>query len=203
MGMNYEYDENAASHADDFANRIDESGLYIGQFKRADAIETEKHTKGIYFEFEVPGGGNAAFSLYTEKEDGTRIFGFNKVQAMMTILGLKRLQPKAGMVSQYDPEEGKRVEVEGEVYPDLIGKTIGCALEKELYTGGSGKDSYRMNLATVFHPDSKLTASEIRERKVKPEKIERIQRSLKTRDNREKRAAEPGQPAAGVPSGEY
>lgn len=205
MGMNYDYDEEAASHADDFANRIDEGGLYIGKFKRADALETDKGTKGIYFELEVPGGGTTAFPLYTEKEDGTRIFGFNKVQALMTIFGLKRLSTKPGMVSVFDPEEGKRVEQEGEIYPDLLDKDIGCALEKELYTNNSGKDSYRMNLATFFHPTTKLTASEIRERKVKPEKIERIQRQVaKVRDNRTKKEVEPAQPGAGAPAaGEY
>lgn len=203
MGMNYEYDENAASHADDFANRIDESALYIGEIKRADAIETDKGTKGVYFEVEAPGGGQASFTLYTEKEDGTRIFGFNKVQALMTILGLRALRAQSGMVSVYDAEEGKRVEREGEVYPDLIGKTVGFALEKELYTNNSGKDSYRMNLAAFFHPQTKLTASEIRERKVKPEKIEKIQRGLKTKDSRTKKEAEPSQPAAGAPVGDY
>lgn len=202
--MDYDYDETAASHADDFANRIDENALYIGVMKRADSLLTDKGTKGIYFEFEAPGGGNASFSLYTEKSDGTRIFGFNKVQALMTILGLRGLKAKPGMVSVYNAEEGKRVEEEGEVYPELCEKLIGVALQKELYTNNSGKDSYRMELVSFFHPDTKLTASEIRERKVKPEKIAKIERSLKTRDSRTKKAAEPAQPGAGAPvDGDY
>lgn len=201
----YEYDEDAASHADDFANRIDESALYIGEFKRVSAVLSKNNTQGMSFDFEVEGGGKTNFTLWTEKEDGTRIFGFNKVQAMMTIFGLKSLRAEPGKVEVWDEEEGKRVEADGEVYPALQGKLIGCALEKELYTSGSGKDSYRMNLAAVFHPVNKLTASEIRERKVKPEKIEKIQKGLRTRDNREKRTPEPGQPGAGapVPTGEY
>lgn len=203
MGMNYEYDEGAASHADDFANRIDESALYIGEIKRADAVVAQSGTKGMYFEVEIPGGGSTSFTLYTEKEDGTRIFGFNKVQALMTILNLKRLNAVAGKVMVYDADEGKKVEADGEVYPDLVGKQVGFALEKELYTNNSGKDSYRMNLAAFFHPTSKLTASEIREHKAKPEKIEKIQRGLKTKDSRVKHVSEPAQPSAGVPSGEY
>lgn len=203
--MNYEYDDEAAGHADDFANRIDEPGLYVGEIKRADNIVSSQGTSGIYFEVEAPGGGSTSFTLYTEKQDGTRIFGFNKVQAAMTILGLRSLRTKPGMVSVYDEEQKKRVEQEGEVYPDLIGKTIGVALEKELTTNQSGKDSYRFNLATFFHPTSRLTASEIRERKVKPEKIEKVLKMIsKVKDNRVKKAAEPSQPAAGAPvDGEY
>lgn len=202
--MDYTYDEDAAGHADDFANRIDENGAYVGKFKRAEAlVSANTGTKGIRFEFEAPGGGSASFSLYTEKEDGTRIFGFNLVQAMMTVLGLRSLRASAGKVMRYDPDEGKSVEEDGEVYADLIGKDIGVILQKELYTKNDGKDGFRMNLATVFHPTSRLTASELKDRKSKPEKIERILRSLKTKDNREKRAAEPGQPAVGAPAGEY
>jgi len=202
--MNYEYDENAASHADDFANRIDENGPYVGVFKRAEAIESANTgTKGIRFEFEAPGGGTAQFSLYTEKEDGTRIFGFNIVQAMMTMMGLRGLKSAPGKVMQYDEDAGKSIEVDGEVYPDLIGKSIGVFLQKELYTKRDGKDGSRMNLVSVFHPESKLTASEIKERKVKPEKFERILRSLKTKDSREKKASEPSQPGLGAPVGDY
>jgi hypothetical protein len=202
--MNYEYDEEAASHAEDFANRIDENGLYIGRFKRADAIESANTgTKGIEFEFEMPGGGNATFSLYTEKSDGTRLFGFNKVMALMTLFRLRTIKAMPGKVSKFDADEGKRVEMDGEVYPDLLEKDIGVALSKELYTSNSGKDSYRMNLETFFDPKTKLTASEIKEGKAKPEKLERIVKQLKTKDSRVKKANEPAQPSAGAPVGDY
>lgn len=202
--MNYDYDEDAAGHADDFANRIDESGAYVGKFKRAESIvSANTGTKGIKFEFEAPGGGNTQFSIYTEKEDGTRIFGFNIVQAMMTILGLRSLRAVEGKVMVFDADEGKSIEEDGEVYPDLIGKDIGVVLQKELYTKQDGKDGTRMGLSLVFHPTSKLTASEMKDRKAKGEKLERVLRSLKTKDSRTKKAAEPGQPAVGAPAGDF
>ncbi|HEX7766303.1 MAG TPA: hypothetical protein VF443_06280 [Nitrospira sp.] len=203
--MDYTYDEEAAGHADDFANRIDENGPYIGQFTRVEEIvSANTRTKGMRFEFEVPnGGGKAQFSLYTEKEDGTRIFGFNLVQAMMSLLNLRGLKAQPGKVMQFDEDQGRSVEVDGTRYPELENKDIGVILQKELYTKNDGKDGYRMNLATVFDPVSKLTASEKKERKAKPEKVERIIRSLKTKDSRKKVAAEPGQPAVGAPAGDY
>lgn len=207
MGMNYEYDEEAAGHADDIANRIDENGPYVGRFKRAESIvSTNTGTKGILFEFNAPGGGIAQFSLYTEKADGSRVFGFNIVQAIMLLLGVKSLKAVPGKVQQFDEDQGKSVEVDGEVYPDLLDKDIGVLLQKELYTKRDGKDGFRMNLVLAFHPTSKLTASELKDRKVKPEKLEKTMKSLKTKDSREKRAHEPGQPAVGTtpaPAGEY
>ncbi len=202
---NFEYDPAAAGKADDWANRINESALYIGKLTRADAtVSSSKGTKGINFEFTLPNGAQTTFSVWHEKEDGSRIdMGYNKVQALMTILGLRSLKTAEGKVSVWDMDEKKRVEVDGEVYPDLIDKDIGVALEKELTTGGSGQDSYRMNLASFFRAKDKFTASEIRDKKTKAEQIEKILKSLRTKDSRVKREAEPGQPGMGAPAGDY
>lgn len=197
--MNYEYDDDAAGHADDFANRLDESGAYVGKFTKAESIVAGSGTKGIRFEVEVPGAGKAQFSLYTEKDDGSRIFGFNMVQGMMYLFGLKTLKTAPGKVMQYDEDQGKSVEVDGEVYPDLIGKDIGIVLQKELTTRKDGKDGYRMNLALVFHPTSRFTVSELKDRKAKPEKLEKVLKGLKNKDSREKRTPEPATPSAGAP----
>lgn len=200
--MDYEYDEEAAGHADDFANRIDENGPYVGQFTKAEAVVSrEKGTNGIRFVFSMPGGGEADFTLWTAKADGERIFGFNKVQAMMTILGVRSLKAVPGLVQGWD--DGKKVEVEGEVYPDLCNKDIGVFLSKELTTTGSGKESYRMNLEGCFRASDKLTASEIREKKKTPEKFGKIIKGLKTKDSRVQKRAEPGSPDMGAPVGDY
>lgn len=204
--VNYEFDEEAASHADDFANRINENGMYIGQFTKAeDVTSAEKGTKGVYFEFECPGGGKTNFTLYTKKASGEVInVGMNKLQAIMLILGIKSgLRAVAGKVSKYNNDTNEREEVDGLVFPDLLGKDIGIVMQKELYTGNDGKDRDRMGLLMTFHPGTKLSASEIRERKAKPEKLEKTLKTLKTIDKREKRAAEPSQPAVGAPAGEY
>lgn len=201
--MNYEYDDDAAGHADDFANRLDATGMYIGKFTKAESLVTSKGSKGIRFEVEVPGAGKASFSLYTEKEDGSRIFGFNMVQGMMYLFGLKTLKAVPGKVQQYDEDLGKSVEVDGEVYPDLLNKNIGIVLQKELTSRKDGKDSYRMNLALLFHPDSKFTVSELKDRKAHPEKLEKLLKGLKDKDSREKRAPEPATPGVGAPAGEY
>lgn len=200
----FEYDADAAGKADDWANRINESALYPGKLTRADAtVSSEKGTKGINFEFTMPNGASTTFSLWYERENGERIdMGYNKVQSLMTILGLRNLKTAPGKVSVWDMDEKKRVEVDGEVYPDLIDKEVIVALEKELTTGSNGQDSYRMNLSSFLRKD-KLTAAEIRDKKTKPEQVEKILKSLRTKDSRVKRSSEPSQPGMGAPTGDY
>jgi len=205
MSTTYDYDEQAAGHADDIANRIDQSNAYIGTFKRVEAITTGKGTEGIHFEFEAPGGGSTSFDLYTRKPDDNgdmkTLFGLNLVQALMCILGVRGLKSSPGKVGAW--EDGKRVEVDGERFTDLEGKKIGVVLQRENYTKQAGGDSYRMNLYATFHPESRLTASEIKERKVQPEKLERVLRGLKNKDSRKAATAEPAQPPLTAPAGDY
>lgn len=205
MTIEYGYDPEAAGKADDVASRIDTSAAYIGRFKIAHAIKSAKTgTEGIHFEFNSPGGGSASFDVYTRKEDGTPTFGQNQIQAMMAILGLRGLKSKIGRFEAWDNDEGKRVEVEGETFPDLCDKDIGLVLQKEKYTKNDGKEAFRMNLYGIFHSVSKLTASELKEGKVQGEKLEKMLRSLKDKDSRKAVTPEPAQPqVGGVESGSF
>jgi hypothetical protein len=202
--VEYGYDEKEAGHADDIANRIDQNAAYIGSFKRASAVtSSQKGTKGINFTFESPGGGDASFTLWTKRSDGTSIFGMNLVQAMMLIVGVKGLRSEPGKVMEYDADVGRSVEVDGERFPSLEGKRIGAIFQKELYTKNDNSEGWRMNLYGVFAADSRLTASEIKEGKTVPVKLERMLRGLKTKDSRKAKTNEPAQAALGLPAGDY
>lgn len=205
--VGYDYDEEAAGHADDFINRIDHSAAYEGVFTRVWAITAGTGTKGVHFEFEAPGGAKSSFDIYTMKSDGTKLFSYNLLMAMLTILGLKGLRSKPGAIEAYSEEENRRVETTGETFPDLCGKKIGVVLQKELYTKSSGKEGYRMNLLGSFNAETRLTASEIREgvRKADPEngKLAKMVRGLRTKDSRTVKPAEPDQPSQAVPQGDY
>lgn len=197
MTVEYTYDPEAAGKADDVASRIDVSAAYIGRFKSVHAIKSERTgTEGLHFEFNSPGGGSTSFDVYTRKEDGSPTFGNNQVQAMMAILGLRGLKAMIGKFEGW--EDGKRVEMEGEVFPDLCEKDIGLVLQKERYTKQDGKESYRMGLFGIFHPVSRFTASELKERKATPEKLEKMLRSLKDKDSRKTVTPEPSQPGVGA-----
>lgn len=201
--VDYGYDEDAAGHAEDFANRIDTSGMFVGVFKRVWALQShEKGTHGMHFEFDA-NGSTANFDLWTmNKEKTEKFFGYNMVQAMQLLLGIKGLKAKKGKIEAYNSETNKREETEGDTFPDLCGKTIGVVLQRENYNKADGKETFRINLLMAFHPESKLTASEIREKKPAA-KLERVLRGLKNKDSRTKTAAEPAQPNQSLPSGDY
>lgn len=207
MATSYDYDEKSASHADDIANRIDTGGAYVGTFKRAEAVvSAQKGTEGITLEFECPGGGSVENTLWTRKSDGSAIFGDNMIQAARLIMGVKgRMEAVPGKVMKWDEAEGKRMPADGEVFPSLCGKRIGVVFQKELYTSGSGKDSWRMNIYGIFDPDTKLTASEIKEGVKEPKKLQRmINSAQKVKDSRTAATTEPAQPSLGaVAAGGY
>lgn len=209
VGVSYDYDESAAGHAEDFANRIVESAAYEGVFVKCWPILSKTKddgtggTAGIHFEFEAGDHSTASFDLYTVKKDGTKLFSYNMVMAMMGLMGVKGLKTKKGKIEVYDNETNKRVEVDGDTFPEMCGKKIGLVLQKELYTKSDGKEGSRMNLLASFQPETHLTMSEIKEKQTKPVKFERIMKGLRTKDSRIHQAAEPAQPSQGVPAGDY
>lgn len=202
--FDYGYDEEAAGHAEDFANRIDKSDAYIGECTRVwPIVSSQKGTKGVHFEFEAD-GAKTNFDIYTVKADGTKLPGYFTLQALQTIFNLRGLTAAPGKIEKWSDEEQKRVEQDGPVFPQLVGKRIGMVLQKELYNRNDGRESYRMGLQAVFDATTRLTASEIKEKKTKPEKLDRILRGLKTKDSRTHQAAEPAQPSqAGIGEGGY
>lgn len=205
MAVEYTYNEEQASKADSMADRIDTGGAYVGTFLRAEAVESEKGTQGVLFEFEAGSAGKAEFTLWTVKDNGEAAFGMNFLQSILLMFGLRGLKAVSGLVERYDYDAGKRIEEEGEVFPDLVGKKIGVILQKELTTRQSGGEGFRMNCYGIFHHETRLTASEIRERKVTPAKVDKLLRSLKDKDSR-KAKAEPAQPSmavASAPEGTY
>jgi hypothetical protein len=203
MATTYDFDEDAASNADKAANRIDQ-GAYVGRIKQAyKKVSENTGTEGVHIDFVASAGGQQGFDLWTRKADGTKIFGQDQLQAIMACLGLRGLESKAGKYTQRDFDAKADVEKEGELFPALCDKDIGLVFQKELITKQDGGDSHRMNIYGVFRASDKLTASEIREKKVKPEKLERMLKGLKSKDSRKPRQEEPAQPSIGAEAGSF
>lgn len=201
MSVNYEYNELNAVKADAAASRITEGGAYVGAFRKAWNVEAESGAMGIGFVFEAPGNGNVEFTLYTHGKDGSEIRGINYVNAIMFMLGVKSLKSEQGIIEVWDAAEGKRVEVEGETFPALLGKPVGLMFQRELSTY-NGRNRDNLNLEAVFQPETKLFLSEIRERKTTPVKYDRMLKTvLKVKDTRKAEAAEPSQPSMGAVEG--
>lgn len=206
-GISYDYDEAAATKSDKAADALTDGGAYIGKFVSVEATTSEKKgTKGVKFAFTSPGSGNAEFTLWTQGEDGTKYFGFDQLQGLMFLMGVKSLKSVKGKVTAWvDNEKGQREqqEIDGFTFPDLCNKPIGVVFQQELYSTNKGATGSRLSLHGAFQPETKLMMSEIKERKTTPAKLDRLLKGLKVKDTRKASAAEPSQPSMGVGEGEY
>lgn len=201
MSTVYEYDDELASQGDNVALAIDTSGAYVGHFTAASALTASTGTTGVELEFESDAKEKANFTLYTRDKDGKPIFGQNKLQAIMSLFGIRGLKAVPGKVRAWDKEIEKWGEVDGEVFPDLLERKIGLVLQKELITKMTGRDGYKMQLFASFDPKSQLTSTEIRERKTEPKSIPKILKTLKDKDSR--KAPEVASPSIGAIGGDY
>jgi hypothetical protein len=185
----YEYEEADVAGADDAALKLTENGAYVGTFTSAvEVISDAKGSVGLELEFETRAGDKARFSLWTRKEDGTKLFGNSMLMAILKLTGVKRLDPVSAVVKRFGEEETLNT------YPALCGKLIGVVLQKELYTKGDGTDGSRMNLFGTFHPETKMTSTEIIEHASKPERFEKMLKGLKTKDTRKQQRAQTATP---------
>ena len=170
----YQLDSNAARKADSTGNQINEIGKYVGKFTQAEDIVAKTGTRGIALNFESDAGQKARISLYTMKSDGTRIMGFDSLMAILTCMSLRGIKPQPGIVKVWDNDQRKEVERQGSVFPDLCIKSIGLLLETEEYEKQDGGVANRMVLAGVFRSEDEFTASEILDKKTRPEHLEKM-----------------------------
>lgn len=190
----YALDTEAAKAADSTGSRISERGKYKGQFTRAQHIVADSGTKGIDFDFTAENGQKARFSIYTVKSDGTKIYGFKQLMAIMTVLKLRNLTDPVNMQARiYDYDLGKEVDTTVPQFAELVNKPIGLLLTMEEYKPGK----WRPNLSGIFQADTELVASEILDRKTQPQALAKMVERLQDKPMKAQQSGGGGaQPAA-------
>jgi len=177
--MYYEYDKQAALAADNTIVRIAEKGKYIGKFTRAQQIISKTGTEGIDFDFVTNDGARARFTIYTRKSDGSTIYGYKQLMAIMTCLKQRGLSdPQQIRARVWDVDAGSEVEKVVPQFAELLNRPIGLLIHMEQY-GDEGK--WRPGLSNAFEADTELMAVEILEQKVTPEKLPKALMALKDR----------------------
>lgn len=171
--MGYTLDTAAAKKAN-APGRITETGAYIGIFTRAESVLSQKNTRGIEFTF-VDDEENSAdyLSLWTMKENGETIFGYNVLMSLMTCLNLRGITEKDGLVAKYDDTAKQVVNMRVPLYQELMHKRIGVLLQAEEYKARDGSIKTRMSIAGFFDPKTNLMAREILDRKTTPEMLDK------------------------------
>jgi len=102
------------------------------------------------------------------------------VQAILCCTRTKQADSGSIDFERWDNEAGKVVKVSKQGLPALMGKKIGLLLQQELSdnTKDPSKHNDRVIIYGVFEADSELTASEILDKKTKPEKLEKMVAAL-------------------------
>jgi len=169
-----------AKQAEYTGSRIDETGKYIGKFLYAEDILAQSGTAGVEFHFETKDGRKCRTTIYTVKADGTALSGRNILMAIMACLKVRGLEAVPGRITKYDYDAKADVQRDAKVFKELHGKDIGLLLQAEEYAKQDGSGTgWKMIIAGCFEAATELTASEILDKKTKPEQLARMVMALK------------------------
>ena len=179
----YTLDATSARNAESIGKFIRDTGKYKGVFTRAELlISTEKGSRGIEFDF-VSDGKECTLQLWTHSGTGEPYSALNMVNAIMTCLALRGIQPKKMVVEKYDYDSKQRHKVEVTAFPDLMNKTIGLLLQKELSIYNN-KERSKMLIFAAFNAESEKTSTEILDKIAQPSALAKLDLLLADKDNR-------------------
>lgn len=160
-----------AKQAEYTGSRIDATGKYIGKFTRAEDVKAKSGAVGLEFDFESADGRKCRLNIYTKNSSGEDIFGGKMLMAIMTCMRVKGIESAPVSVKKYDYDSKKDEVVSVPCFAALHNKPIGLLLQAEEYAKDGGATGWKMNIAGCFDAASELTASEVLEKRTKPEQL--------------------------------
>lgn len=182
----YTLDTGAAKSAETIGKYIRETGKYKGKFTRAELLISQaKGSRGIEFDFLSDEGKECTLQIWTHSGTGEAYSGINMVNAIMTCLSLRGIQPKPMVVEKYDYDSKQKLRSNIEGFGDLMNKPIGLLLQKEI-SEYQGKDKTKMLIFAAFNASSEKTASEIIDKVAQPVALEKLLSGLHDKDARGK-----------------
>lgn len=177
-------DVESAKKADQEGGRISQTGKYVGTIKRFEFIVAKSGTKGVDIFFETDSKEEATLTLYTEKSDGTPIFGRDKVMALMTVTGARTLTPQDTTAEKYDFDVGAKIQQPVTIAPEIANKRVGFLIQMEEYQKNDGTIGKKPILISSFREDG-FMAKEILEMKTQPEQLNKAyERLMKNGDKK-------------------
>lgn len=176
--LQFTLDAKAAIAAESKSSVITETGAYYCTIKQAVVSKTPKGATEVAFEFNTDSGGIARARVYPQKSDGSvNESGANVVQAMMACLRMRTLNTETAIIEVFDRDAGRTIKAQADILP-VSGRKIGVVLQKVIGEH-NGKPTAKTEIYAFFEHDSNLTASEILNKKDKPEALHRLLSSVK------------------------
>jgi hypothetical protein len=169
----YQLDKQAAMNADATGKWLTETGKYNGKILCAEDIKAATGTRGVALTLQANDGRETRQFVYTVKENGEKLSGYDLLMALMTCLKLRDIKPAAGQVKRWNRETKQEFTEQATVFPELANKQIGFLLQKteEESRKNPGQTAWTAKLVGVFEASSELMASEILNGKKAPEAL--------------------------------
>ncbi len=200
--MTLKLNSQLARAADEIAAGIRESGKYVGVITRAEKLEAGTGTVGLGLSFKADSGQTAEYlDLYHTKGNGETLSGLKTVNAILCCTKVSEATEGPIQCEKWQDGGRQRVTVTG--YPALMGKRVGLLLQQVLETDKNGKDREKVQIFAVFNPDTELTASEMYDKKTKPERLASMLDALLARPVRDNRKGGKAKPASRSAADDY
>lgn len=200
--MSLKLNSQLARAADEIAAGIRESGKYVGVITRAEKLEAGTGTVGLGLSFKADSGQTAEYlDLYHTKGNGETLSGLKTVNAILCCTKVSEATEGPIQCEKWQDGGRQRVTVTG--YPALMGKRVGFLLQQVLETDKSGKDREKVQIFAVFNADTELTASEMYDKKTKPERLANMLDALLARPVRDNRKGGKAKPAGRSAADDY
>lgn len=158
----------------DGGGRIESTGKYVGMFKHAEFVTAQSGAQGIEFHFVADDESTASFTVWTHNKNGETIFGYDKVNSILTCAKVRTLTPTDRTLEKYDFDAGGKVNKPCVVAPELDNKPIGLLLQRENYQNQNGEARYQMNFYAAFEAQTEFMAAEILEKATKATALEKV-----------------------------
>lgn len=175
INFNVNIDDNSVKKADS-SGGITGKGMYFGTFTKVELIEAQTKTLGVEFDFKTNDGIEVkGMKFWIQKNDGTKIFGLDKLMALASLLGVGNLKPTPQKRLKYDYDIKAEITKDVQCFIELENKPIGILLFKEEYEW-EGAVKFKMSIDMFFDANTKQNAKE----KIEKEQPQIVERRLKT-----------------------
>lgn len=154
--MSFKLDTQAAAQSDK-PLPITQAGAYTGTLTQAWSEQSEGGAVALKFDFRRDDGAQAkGLTIWHTAKNGQPLDANQaKIMALMYCLRVRDAQKKSGKIKKYDFEQRKVIDTNADIYPDLINRKIGIALDTEEYNG-----KIKLVFSFAFDAETKLTAAE-------------------------------------------
>ena len=146
MGFSVKFDDTAASAEQTGFVQLD-SGVYDAVIETASLTKASTGTMGIDWSFTINGAKQLVYGMWFQKADGTTLFSYNILQALMGLLGVKEITTYSKTI---DVKNGQKIV---EAIKEFDGKPVKVALQK-VHDWYNGEESIKYEIKAFLDAET-------------------------------------------------